>query len=210
VPGIYEHEIVEPNLFTVNIRKRSNSVYQQTLSVRRSKLKGLKTWNMAYCGDQAVYYALYPESWTIYDLPGQHVKLTCHQLSSVIPHNYKDSSLPVSLFNWTIENKNKEDIDFSLMFTWQAGSGSDKFELTDVSSKSFKDFKNFDQNISGVCINQKLRNMPLEYGIAARKSSENCKITYNCQFYADDEETGNELWLDLLNDGNLDNKECNI
>ncbi len=39
-------------------------------------------------------------------------------------------------------------------------------------------------------------------------NQENCHITYNCQFYTDDEESGSKLWLDLLDDGNLDNVEC--
>lgn len=79
---------------------------------------------MAYCGSQGSYYANYPQSWMVYDLPGQNVKLTCNQLSPVIPHDYQDSCLPVALFNWTIENKNKHDLDISLMFTWQSGSGN--------------------------------------------------------------------------------------
>jgi non-lysosomal glucosylceramidase len=169
VPGLYEHETVDANLFTVCIRKHSNTVYQQALTTQRSKLRGFRSWNMAYCGDHATYFALYPESWTIYELPGQHVTLTCHQISPIIPHNYKDSSLPVGLFSWTVENKNKEDIEFSLMFTWQAGSASDKFQLTDVSSQSIPNkYNNFNTAISGVCIKQKLKNMPLEYCIAAR------------------------------------------
>lgn len=170
IPGLYEHETAEANLFTVCIRKKSNTVYQQVLSTKRSKLKGLKSWNMGYCGEHAHYYALYPESWYVYDLPGQNVTLTCHQLSPVIPNNYKDTSLPVGLFNWTIENKNNEDIEVSLMFTWQAGSSSNKFELSDVSSKSFSKYVNFNESITGVKINQKLKNMPLEYVIAARNN----------------------------------------
>jgi len=125
VPGIYEHRTVESNFFTVNIRKNDHTVYQQALITRRSTLKGFQSWNMDFSGDQATYYALYPQSWTVYNLPGQNVQLTCHQLSPVIPHNYKDSSLPVSLLNWTVENNNSEDIEVSLMFTWQSGSASD-------------------------------------------------------------------------------------
>ncbi len=209
LPGIYEHEKVDSNLFTVCIRKKSSTHYQQTLCTRHSTQKGLRAWNMAYCGDNATYHALYPESWTVYNLPGQNVTLTCHQLSPVIPHNYKDSSLPTTLFNWTVENTNKEDIDLSLMFTWQAGSASDKFELTDVSSRSFKDFTNFNTSISGVAISQKLRGMPLEYCIAAR-NSENCKVTYNCQWYPDNEASGSAVWSDLLDDGHLNNVECKL
>lgn len=170
IPGIYEHEACEANMFTVCIRKKCHTVYQQALCTKRSKLKGFKSWNMAYCGDNATYYALYPESWTIYDLPGQHVRLTCHQISPVIPHNYKDSSLPVGLFEWTVENKNKEDIELSLMFTWQAGSSTDKFQLTDVSSHSFENYANYNTSVSGCVIKQKLRDIPLEYCIAAKNS----------------------------------------
>jgi non-lysosomal glucosylceramidase len=170
VPGTYEHDTHEASLFTVSISKKSGTVYQQTLSTRRSRLKGLRAWNMAYCGDQATYYALYPEAWTVYELPGQQVTLTCHQVSPVIPHNYKDSALPVGLFNWTVENRNLEDIEFSLMFTWQAGSGSDKFDLTDVNSKPFTEYNSSNATVTGVTINQKLKNMPLEYVIAAKKT----------------------------------------
>ena len=209
IPGIYEHQTVDSNLFTVCIRKKSRNHYQQVLSTRRSKQKGLKSWNMAYSGSHATYYALYPESWTVYNLPSQNVTLTCHQLSPIIPENYKDSSLPVCLFDWTIENENSEEIELSLMFTWQAGSASDKFELTEVSSKSFTNYSNFNTCCSGVTISQKLRNMPLDYCIAV-KNSENCKVTYDCQFYTDNEASGSQLWLDLLDDGNLNNKECKM
>ena len=172
VPGLYEHEIAESNLFTVNIRKNSKTVYQQALTTsKKFKSSGLKSWNIGYSGDYAKYYALYPESWYIYNLPGQNVKLTLHQITPIIPNNYKDSSLPIGLFNWTIYNENiSQDIELSLMFTWQSGSSSDKFKLTNVSSKSFKQYNNYDTNISGVIINQNLKDMPLEYCISAKKS----------------------------------------
>ena len=138
---------------------------------KKFKSSGLKSWNIGYSGDYAKYYALYPESWYIYNLPGQNVKLTLHQITPIIPNNYKDSSLPIGLFNWTIYNENiSQDIELSLMFTWQSGSSSDKFKLTNVSSKSFKQYNNYDTNISGVIINQNLKDMPLEYCISAKKS----------------------------------------
>lgn len=170
IPGIYEHNTVEANLFTVCIRKNSRTVYQQALTTKRSQLKGFKYWNQAFSGDHATYYALYPESWIVYDLPGQNVFLTCHQLSPIIPHDYKDSSLPCGLFNWTVENNNSEEIELSLMFTWQSGSASDKFELTNVDTKAFSDYKNFDTNISGVLLSQKIKNIPLQYCIAAKNT----------------------------------------
>ena len=138
------------------------------MTVRSSKLKGFKSWNMQFPGQLGSYYVLYPESWTVYSLPEQNITLTCHQLSPIIPHNYKDSSLPVALFNWTIENNNEEEIDLALMFTWQSGSCSNRFELKDVKSKPFESSAN-NTNLAGVLLNQKLKNMPLEYCIAAKK-----------------------------------------
>ncbi len=158
------------------IRRNSNTVYQQSLSTKRSKLDGLKSWNMGFCGDQGKYYAYYPQSWTVYNLPGQNVKMTQNQLSPIIPHDYKDSSLPLALFNWTIENKNEHDIDFSLMFTWQSGSSSNKFELSDVNSEPFDFDDENGTNSSGVLIHQKLKKMSLDYCIAAKKTV--CGVIY--------------------------------
>ena len=161
--GMYENKIVEANMFTVNIRKQSQTVYQQSLITRKStNLKGLKSWKMKFPAELGTYYALYPEAWSVYELPNQNVFLTCHQLSPFLPHNYKDSSLPVGLFNWTIENNNEEDIEFALMFTWQSGSASNKFELKNLDSRSFE--KN---GIAGIVLSQSLKNMPLDYCIAA-------------------------------------------
>ena len=170
VPGLYEHAIAEANMFTVRIKRNSDpNVYQQSLVARESKLKGLKSWNMSYPSELGNYYALYPESWLVYNLPNQNVTLTNHQFSPVIPHNYKDSSLPVGVFGWTIENNNDEEIEISLMFTWQSGSSSNKFKLTDVTSKSFNETNSSDVNLTGCMINQKLKNMPLEYCIGVEK-----------------------------------------
>ena len=125
---------------------------------------------MSLSGNLCKYYALYPEAWYIYNLSNQNIILTLHQLSPIIPNNYIDTSLPVGLFNWTVENNNDEDIELSLMFTWQSGSSSDKFKLTDCSSKSFSNYKNNNTNITGVLINQKLKDMSLQYCIAAENN----------------------------------------
>jgi non-lysosomal glucosylceramidase len=176
VPGLYEHQTVEANMFTVNIRKHHSTTYQQALCTRHeAKSKAFRAWNMGYCGEYATYYALYPESWTVYDLPGQQVRLTVHQLSPVIAHNYADSSLPCTLFSWQCENLGTEELELAIMFTWQSGSASSKFELSDVSSKSFVNFASkpiFDTPgaISGVCINQKLKGMPLDYCVAVKQT----------------------------------------
>lgn len=152
-------------MFTVNIRSKSRPSYQQSLVTRSSQLKGLKSWNLSYPGEYATYYALYPEAWTVYELPSQNVVLTCHQLSPIIPHNYKDSSLPIAMFNWTIENFNNEEIELALMLTWQSGSTSGKeFLIKNANSECFED-----DIMTGVILNQKLKEMSLEYCLTVEK-----------------------------------------
>lgn len=57
---------------------------------RPSRLQG---WNWGFCGHYAFYQALYPRAWTVYQLPGQEVVLTCRQITPIIPHDYQVSSL---------------------------------------------------------------------------------------------------------------------
>ena len=79
--------------------------------------------------------------------------------------------MPVCLFDWTIANNNDEEIELALMFTWQSGSSSDQFELKDVKSKSFSDSSSTNHiNMAGVILSQKLKNMHLEYCLAANKT----------------------------------------
>lgn len=81
-----------PPQFTVCLRRKGQTVYQQVLSVEKpSKLQG---WNWGYCGHYAFYHALYPRAWMVYELPGQNVVLTCRQVSPVIPHDYKVRQAP--------------------------------------------------------------------------------------------------------------------
>lgn len=78
-----------PPQFTVCLRRKDRTVYQQVLSPERpSRLQG---WNWGFCGHYAFYHALYPRAWTIYQLPGQEVVLTCRQITPVIPHDYQVS-----------------------------------------------------------------------------------------------------------------------
>jgi non-lysosomal glucosylceramidase len=148
------------------------------LIARSSKLKGFKTWNLSFPGELGSYYVLYPDSWTVYSLPGQNVTLTCHQLSPILPHNYKDSSLPLCLFNWTVENNNDEEIEVSLMFTWQSGTSSNRFELKDVKSKKFEHLTT-NLKTCGVLLKQNLKKMHLEYCVAAKKvDNRNIEINF--------------------------------
>ncbi|KAI9578508.1 hypothetical protein GQX74_009082 [Glossina fuscipes] len=57
---------------------------------------------------------LYPPSWIENDLFGHGIHLKCSQISPVIPHEYKDSSIPCAVFIWTVENISEEERTVSI------------------------------------------------------------------------------------------------
>ncbi|XP_011942482.1 PREDICTED: non-lysosomal glucosylceramidase isoform X2 [Cercocebus atys] len=86
-PGMYQHQTVIADQFTVCLRREGQTVYQQVLSLERPSV--LRSWNWGLCGYFAFYHALYPRAWTVYQLPGQNVTLTCRQITPILPHDYQ-------------------------------------------------------------------------------------------------------------------------
>ncbi len=84
---------------------------------------GLWAWNWALDETKATYHALFPRAWTVYEEPVPGLRLTCRQVSPVIPHDYRDSSLPVAAFVWTVENAGPTEAEVALMFSFQNGTG---------------------------------------------------------------------------------------
>ena len=60
--------------------------------------------------------------------------------SGLIPHNIKDSSLPVVWFDVSIQNTTNEEGDFSVAFSWQDVISRNIFDIRDLSI--FKEFGN--------------------------------------------------------------------
>eukprot|EP00898_Chlorokybus_atmophyticus_P002021 jgi/Chlat1/281/Chrsp1S03057 len=86
---------------------------------------GIDSWHWNLEGKQSTYFALYPRAWTVYDSePDPDLTLVCRQVSPVIPHNYKDSSLPAAVFNWTIVNKGSTAATVALLFSFKNSANS--------------------------------------------------------------------------------------
>lgn len=64
------------------------------------------------------YYALFPRSWFEYEGVFQ-CRLICEQFSPIWAGNYQETSYPIAVFEWTIQNPTEKDITISIMFTWQ-------------------------------------------------------------------------------------------
>uniref|UniRef100_A0A672FW39 Non-lysosomal glucosylceramidase n=1 Tax=Salarias fasciatus TaxID=181472 RepID=A0A672FW39_SALFA len=197
-PGMYTYKTVTANQFTVCLRRGGQTVYQQVLSVERPPT--LQGWNWGYCGEYAFYHALYPRAWTVYHLPGQNVTLTCRQVSPVIPHDYQDSSLPVAVFVWDIENRNDYALDVSIMFTVVNGSGQKDDKSGGHWNEPFH-LEKEGEAVSGVLLHHCTAVNPYTLCIAAREQADR-EISHQTAFAP--KGTCSGLWSDLLTDGRLD------
>uniref|UniRef100_A0A8C7XR32 Non-lysosomal glucosylceramidase n=1 Tax=Oryzias sinensis TaxID=183150 RepID=A0A8C7XR32_9TELE len=197
-PGMYHYKTVMADQFTVCLRRGGQTVYQQVLSVEHpSTLQG---WNWGYCGEYAFYHALYPRAWTVYHLPGQNVTLTCRQISPVIPHDYKDSSLPVAVFIWDIENKNDYALEVSIMFTMVNGSGHKDDSTGGHWNEPFH-LEKEGKALSGVLLHHCTAVNPYTLCISAREQPDR-KVSHQTAFSPSGTCSG--LWSDLMTDGRLD------
>uniref|UniRef100_A0A8C1SKV4 Non-lysosomal glucosylceramidase n=1 Tax=Cyprinus carpio TaxID=7962 RepID=A0A8C1SKV4_CYPCA len=195
-PGMYHYKSVIANQFTVCLRRGGQTIYQQVLSMERPPT--LQGWNWGYCGEYAFYHALYPRAWTVYHLPGQNVTLTCRQVSPVIPHDYKDSSLPVAVFVWDIENKNDYALEVSIMFTMVNGTGHKDDKSGGHWNEPFHLEKD-GESVSGVLLHHQTPVNP--YTLSAHTAL--TKTTHHQTAFSP-KGTCSALWSDLMTDGRLD------
>lgn len=142
---------------------------------------------------------MYPRSWSEIDLSEYGVKLIGRQISPIIPHEYKDSSLPCAVFVWTVENVCDSERKVSITFTFKNGTGSKKQDAEGNPETSL-----FSQNhAKGVNIAQTINGMPCTYSLACKVSSE-INITRCGKF--DPMANGDKLWQDLKINGQLTEK----
>jgi non-lysosomal glucosylceramidase len=76
------------------------------------------------------YHALFPYAWYVVDWDQLPVRIVQRQFSPVLPHNYRESSYPVGIFETTIENRSSGPVTTGLMLSWQnvlgRGAGLDR------------------------------------------------------------------------------------
>ncbi|MGB9893587.1 MAG: GH116 family glycosyl-hydrolase, partial [Candidatus Saccharicenans sp.] len=47
------------------------------------------------------------------------VQIAVVQFSPVIPQNYRETSYPAAIYKWIIQNPSKDQVEVSLMLTWE-------------------------------------------------------------------------------------------
>ncbi|XP_044264175.1 non-lysosomal glucosylceramidase [Tribolium madens] len=195
-PGLYEYNTVDANQFIVTIKDGHNeTIFHSLLSTFPTK--SLKSWESLIDGSECFYTGLYPRSWTEYDLSKYGVMLTCRQITPIIPHNYKDSSLPCAVFVWDVKNISEEDRTVTIAFTFKNGVGDKSRDR--ASTCSSKAFTLTDSE--GVILYHTIDKMQCSYSLAAKT---NPQIDISKCLYFDPNSDGIQPWIQLKNNGSFD------
>ncbi|XP_041011954.1 non-lysosomal glucosylceramidase isoform X1 [Juglans microcarpa x Juglans regia] len=129
-PRICEEKPVLANQFSVFVSRSNGEKYSTVMCPRSPELleenavSGIGSWDWNLNGHNSTYHALFPRAWTVYEgEPDPELRIVSRQISPVIPHNYKESSFPVSVFTFTLYNSGKTAADVTLLFTWANSVG---------------------------------------------------------------------------------------
>ncbi|KAI5003148.1 hypothetical protein ZWY2020_030308 [Hordeum vulgare] len=135
-PRMFEEKPILANQFSAFVSRPGGKSYSTVLSAPNADVlkgidkAGIGSWDWNLKEKNCTYHGLFPRSWTVYDgEPDPEIKITCRQISPFIPHNYKESSFPVAVFTFTVQNSGSTPADVTLLFTW-ANSVGGKSKLT--------------------------------------------------------------------------------
>jgi non-lysosomal glucosylceramidase len=132
---------------------------------------GIESWDWNMTGEKSTYHALYPRSWTVYDgEPDPELRIVSRQVSPFIPHNYEESSLPVSVFNFTVTNTGAEPAIVTLLFTWENSVGG----ASGLTGQHFNSTMKAKDGVHAVALQHKTANghPPVSYAIAAKETED--------------------------------------
>ncbi|KAL5702706.1 glucosylceramidase [Ranunculus cassubicifolius] len=211
IPGLNEPSPILANQFSIFIsRDHGNKKFASVLAPGvhedsgKSDSQGISSWGWNLSGQHSTYHALFPRAWTIYDgEPDPELKISCRQISPFIPHNYRESSLPVSVFVYTLVNTGKERAQVSLLLTWANSIGGISHVTGDHVNAPFI----AEDGVSGVLLHHKTAtdHPPVTFAIAACET-QNVNVTVLPCFGLSEKShiTAKDMWGTMAQNGHFD------
>ncbi|MFZ5946282.1 MAG: GH116 family glycosyl hydrolase [Bacillota bacterium] len=105
--GVHQHEVIEPAFFMLRWKMDEKIHY-----------KRLRIGTGDFQESQMEYACLFPFVYEYYNSEELPFELLMEYYSPTIPHNYQDSSLPVTCFNFYVKSKVAEKIELSIGLSW--------------------------------------------------------------------------------------------
>ncbi|KAF5727076.1 hypothetical protein HS088_TW22G00763 [Tripterygium wilfordii] len=217
-PLICEDSPVLANQFSVFVTRPNGEKFSTVLCPKRPELSkettgsGIESWDWNLNGERCRYHALYPRAWTTYNgEPDPELRIVCRQISPFIPHNYKESSFPVSAFTFTLSNFGETSADVTLLFTWaNSVGGTSGFSGGHVNKKMMtKD------GVRGVTLHHKTANgrPPITFAIAAQETTDVHVSECPCFLISGNSQditiTAKDMWHEIKKHGSFDKLDSN-
>lgn len=171
----------------------------------------MPAWQALPLDKKSEYQALYPKSFYNYQNFPAHVSI--EQFSPILPHNYRETSLPVACFKLVIKNNKKEPVTVSAMFSWENLLGWNYGSTSnDKNAANYYFIKNMQQGTNRrhedydtkaiIMSGPKSKNGSLagEFCLAT-KEVEGSKVYFCTSF--DGNGDGNEVWETFSQNGTL-------
>jgi non-lysosomal glucosylceramidase len=211
-PGLVEYRRVPADQFSLRLKRAGQAPQAVVLNPTRPEDGSLSAWNWNMDAQCGTYHALFPRAWSVYQEPLPGIRLVCRQVSPVIPHNYRESSYPVAVFDWSVENTSAEPTELSLMFTFQNGTGG----THDCAGEHSNHLTQLDDPGGKVTAIELHHSLPAKFATAAQKrdpltfaitaqGNERVSLSYQCRFQSSGD--GAELWEAFLEHGRLPDTE---
>ncbi len=81
--------------------------------------RALSAWGWEETPPAGAYHGLFPKAWYRYPAgPAWPVEMVCEQFSPVLPHNYRETALPVGVFRWHLRNTGDAPATVGLLFSF--------------------------------------------------------------------------------------------
>jgi non-lysosomal glucosylceramidase len=197
--GRHHFESLPANQFSVFV-KQGGLRQAHVLAPLRPEV--LTAWNWDMPVGAGTYHALFPKAWYHYAWDALPVQLTQKQFSPLIPHNYRESSYPVGIFEWTAHNPTDGPLTVGIMLSWQNLLGR-FWDARDMDGSNYNAAQGEDG--TGVVLARPFDEAAQAWdgtmALAACRES-GVDVSYRTRFALDD---GAAVWNDFACDGRLDN-----
>lgn len=210
-PRICEDSPVLANQFSVFVSRPNGKKSSTVLCPRNPEVlkgsasSGIGSWDWNLDGESCTYHALYPRAWTVYEgEPDPEISIISSQISPFIPHNYKESSFPVSVFKFTLSNSGKTSADITLLFTWANSVGG----TSEFSGHHYNSKMKTKDGVHGVLLHHKTANghPPVTFAIAAEETGDVHISECPCFLISGNSlgVTAKEMWQEIKQHGSFD------
>ncbi|KAI5593262.1 hypothetical protein BDE02_03G002900 [Populus trichocarpa] len=211
-PRICEEKPVLANQFSIFVSRSNGKKYSSVLCSRSPDVleeaagSGIESWDWNLKGNNSTYHALYPRAWTVYEgEPDPELRVVCRQISPIIPHNYKESSFPASVFTFKLYNSGKTSADVTLLFTWANSVGG----VSEFSGQHLNSTNMMEDGVHCVLLNHKTANgLPsVSFAIAAQETPVVHVSKCPCFVISGNSQgvTAKEMWNEVKEHGSFDN-----